>query len=132
MVDNLSSLLDRMPRLNAPVYRGCSFPTAQARQDYVTKLFDKPKSLTGFVLTTPDPVVAMQYAKASAHPMVIVVPHSAHAVYFGPHSTHPEDEEALIDYRYYLKGVATFSRGGILYVVAEEKERNGNFNGARP
>ena len=28
---------------------------------------------------TPYPVVAMQYAKASAHPMVIVVPHSAHA-----------------------------------------------------
>ena len=81
---------------------------------------------------TPYPVVAMQYAKASAHPMVIVVPHSAHAVYFGPHSTHPEDEEALIDYRYYLKGIARFTSGGILYVVAEEKERTGNFNGARP
>ncbi len=76
--------------------------------------------------------VAMQYAKASAHPMVIVVPHSAHAVYFGPHSTHPEDEEALIDYRHYLKGIARFTSGGILYIVAEEKERDGNFNGARP
>ena len=26
-------------------------------------------------------------------------------VYFGPYSTHPEDEEALISYKFYLRGL---------------------------
>ena len=36
---------------------------------------------------------------------------------------HPEDEEALISYKYYLRGLQTFEEDGILYVLAEEVAR---------
>lgn len=42
---------------------------------------------------------------------------------FGPYSTHPEDEEALISYKFYLKGLTKYEEDGILYVLAEEVPR---------
>lgn len=42
---------------------------------------------------------------------------------FGPYSTHPEDEEALISYKFYLKGLKRYEADGMLYVLAEEVAR---------
>ena len=35
----------------------------------------------------------------------------------------PEDEEALISYKFYLKGLTKYEEDGIIYVLAEEVAR---------
>ena len=52
-----------------------------------------------------------------------MVPNSQNGVYFGPYSYHPEDEEALISYKFYLRGLQKYEEDGILYVLAEEVAR---------
>ena len=67
--------------------------------------------------------MAYHYATGGKFPVVIVIPNSHNAVYFGPHSTHPEDEEALISYKFYLKPVEKYRKDGILYIMVEEAPR---------
>lgn len=122
-VADLQNLLDIMPKFHGTVYRGCAFDTAEKMDAYLQKLFGEPESLMGFISTTPDPVIARHYASAGKYKVVVVVPNSQNGVYFGPYSTHPEDEEALISYKFYLKGLKRYEKDGILYVLAEEVAR---------
>ena len=122
-VADLQNLLDIMPKFHGTVYRGCVFDTSEKMDAYLQKLFGEPESLMGFISTTPDPVIARHYASAGKYKVVVVVPNSQNGVYFGPYSTHPEDEEALISYKFYLKGLKRYEKDGILYVLAEEVAR---------
>ena len=122
-VADLQNLLDIMPKFKGTVYRGCAFDTAEKLDAYLQKLFGEPESLMGFISTTPDPVIAHHYASSGKFKVVVVVPNSQNGVYFGPYSTHPEDEEALISYKFYLKGLKKYEEDGILYVLAEEVAR---------
>ena len=122
-VADLQNLLDVMPKFHGTVYRGCSFEKKEDAEVYLQKLFGNPKSLSGFISTTPDPVVARHYAAAGKFKIVVVVPNSQNGVYFGPYSTHPEDEEALISYKFYLRGLKKYEEDGIIYVLAEEVAR---------
>lgn len=119
----LQDLLEKMPKFRGTVYRGCAFETEEAFHDYLKKLFAEPENLMGFISTTPDPVVAHHYASADKYKVVIVVPNSQNGVYFGPYSRHPEDEETLISYKFFLKGLQKYEHNGILYVLAEELPR---------
>ena len=119
----LQELLDVMPKFKGTVYRGCTFDTAEKLDAYLQKLFGEPESLMGFISTTPDPVIAHHYASSGKFKVVVVVPNSQNGVYFGPHSTHPEDEETLISYKFYLRGLKKYEADGILYVLAEEVAR---------
>lgn len=112
-----------MPKFHGTVYRGCSFDSVDAAEKYLNLLFNAPENLKGFISTTPDPVVARHYASAGKIKVVVVVPNSQNGVYFGPHSKHPEDEEALISHKFYLKGLTKYEEDGILYVLAEEVPR---------
>ena len=123
-VEELQNLLDKMPKFHGTLYRGCSFSSRQAMNNYVEKLLNEPTKLTGFISTTPDPVVAYHYAKAGKHRVLVVIPNSKNGVYFGPHSTHPEDEEALISYKFYLRGLKTYETDDILYVMVDEVLRD--------
>jgi len=122
-VADLQNLLDVMPKFKGTVYRGCSFDSIDDAENYIRKIFEKPETLKGFISTTPDPVVARHYAAAGKIKVVVVVPNSQNGVYFGPYSTHPEDEEALISYKFYLKGLTKYEEDGIIYVLAEEVAR---------
>ena len=119
----LQELLDVMPKFHGTVYRGCSFDSIDDAEKYLNLLFNDPENLKGFISTTPDPVVAHHYAAPGKFKVVVVVPNSRNGVYFGPHSTHPEDEETLISYKFYLKGLKKYEADGILYVLAEEVAR---------
>ena len=122
-IDALQNLLDAMPKFHGTLYRGCAFDDANAARQYVKLIFSKPENLTGFVSMTPDPVIAHHYATAEKHSVVIVVVNSRNAVYFGPHSKHPEDEEALLSYKFYLKPIEKYEKDGIVYIMAEEVPR---------
>ena len=122
-VTALQNLLDVMPKFHGTLYRGCSFDNVEDAETYLRKIFERPETLRGFISTSPDPVVAAHYAAAGKIKVVVVVPNSQNGVYFGPYSTHPEDEEALISYKFYLKGLKRYERDGILYVLAEEGAR---------
>ena len=122
-VADLQNLLEIMPKFKGTVYRGCTFDTAENLDAYLQKLFGEPESLMGFISTTPDPVIAHHYASSGKFKVVVVVPNSQNGVYFGPYSYHPEDEEALISYKFYLKGLKRYEKDGILYVLAEEVAR---------
>ena len=122
-VAELHHLLDIMPKFHGTVYRGCAFDNEDDVAEYIEKLLRTPEKLTGFISTTPDPVVAHRYASSGAYKVVIVVPNCRNAVYFGPYSTHPEDEESLINYDFYLKALDKYEKDGIIYVIAEEKRR---------
>lgn len=122
-VEDLQNLLDIMPKFKGTVYRGCNFPKEEDRDLYISTLMLEPEKLMGFISTTPDPVVARHYASAGKNKVVIIVPNSQNGVYFGPYSTHPEDEEALISYKFYLKGLKKYEENGIVYVLAEEVAR---------
>ena len=105
------------------MYRGCSFAEEKDAQDFLRRILGNPESLKGFISTTPDPVIAHRYASSGAFKVVVVVLNSKNGVYFGPHSTHPEDEEALISYRFYLRGLKMTKMDGIVHVLAEEVPR---------
>lgn len=122
-INALQGLLDQMPKFHGTLYRGCAFENKDDFAGYVASIFEKPKSLTGFISTTPDPVVAHHYAANGKYKVVIVIPNSRNAVYFGPYSKHPEDEEALMSYKFYLQAVDKFEKDGILYIMAEEVPR---------
>ena len=122
-VAELQNLLDVMPKFHGTVYRGCSFDSIDDAEKYLNLLFNDPENLKGFISTTPDPVIAQHYASAGKIKVVVVVPNSQNGVYFGPYSTHPEDEEALISYKFYLRGLKKYEADGILYVLAEEVAR---------
>ena len=92
-------------------------------RDYLTKLFTEPEKLMGFISTTPDPVVAHHYTKSGNFKIIVVIPHSRNGVYFGPYSKHPEDEETLISYKFFLRGLKKYEKDGILYILAEELPR---------
>ena len=79
--------------------------------------------MTGFISTTPDPVIAHHYASVGDYKIVVVVPNSQNGVYFGPYSTHSEDEEALISYKFHLKGLKMSKNDDIVYVLEEEVAR---------
>ena len=83
-----------------------------------------PESLSGFVSTTPNPAIAHHYAKQGKIKMILVVPNSRNAVYFGPYSTHPEDQETLLGYDFYLKGLTYCKKGDIVHILAKECKRN--------
>ena len=122
-VQDLYDLLDVMPKYHGTVYRGCSFAREADMQEYINKLMNSPETLMEFISTTPDPVVAHHYASANTYRVIVVVPNVKNAVYFGPYSAHPEDEEALISYKFCLSGLKTYKRNGIVYVIAEEIAR---------
>ncbi len=122
-VKKLENLLNEMPKFRGTVYRGCSFDSEKDRDWYVSSLMIEPENLKGFVSTTPDPIVAKHYASAKKYRVIVVVPNSKNAVYFGPHSRHPEDEEALLSHKFYLKGLTKYENDGIIYIMAEETRR---------
>ena len=122
-INDLDALLERMPKFHGTLYRGCTFDSEEDLARYVSTFTAVPRELTGFISTTPDPVVAHHYATGGKFPVVIVIPNSHNAVYFGPYSKHPEDEEALMSYKFYLKPVEKYRKDGILYIMAEEIPR---------
>ena len=63
------------------------------------------------------------YTKSGNFKIIVVIPNSRNGVYFGPHSTHPEDEETLISYKFFLRGLKKYEKDGILYILAEELPR---------
>ena len=122
-VADLQHLLEIMPKFHGTLYRGCAFASLTKAEKYVTDLFENPTSLKGFISTTPDPVVAHHYAASGDFKIIVVIPNSKNGVYFGPHSTHPEDEETLISYKFFLRGLKKYEKDGILYILAEELPR---------
>ena len=119
----LQNLLDPVPKFHGTLYRGCSFENADDAGKYLDLLFDGPPKLKGLIAVTPDPVIAQHYASVGKVKVVPVLPTSQNGAYYGPRSTHPEDEEALISYKFYLKGLKTIQKDDILYVLAEEVPR---------
>ena len=115
----LQALLDKMPKFHGTLYRGCTFDSEDRLLEYLKTLAETPQNLGGFISATPDPVVAHHYATLGRFPVMIVIPNSREAVYFGPYSKHPEDEEALLSYKFYLKTVEKYKKDGIVYVMAE-------------
>jgi len=122
-VEKLQNLLDGMPKFRGTVYRGCSFETDKERDSYISSLIASPESLMGFISTSPDPVVVHHYAGAKPFRVILVIPNSRNAACFGPYSSHPEDEEALISCDFYLQALDKYEKDGIMYIIAEEKRR---------
>src|SRR5574344_1001521 len=122
-IRELDALCAAMPKFTGQLYRGCCFSDQEALKNYVDILFRKPESLSGFVSMTPDPVLAAHYASGAPFQVVLVVPNARNAVYFGPYSKHPEDEEALLSRNFYLRGLKTRREGNTVYVLAEEVAR---------
>lgn len=119
----LDALCNTMPEYHGTLYRGCCFDDPAKMNDYIGKILQSPESLTGFVSMTPDPVLAAHYASAEKYKVVLIVPNSKNAVYFGPYSKHPEDEEALLSRNFYLRGLKTRKEGDTVYVLTEEVSR---------
>ena len=123
-INALQKLLFDMPKYKGTLFRGCTFESQEEADRYFESLMDTPEALTGFVSTTPNPAIAHHYAKQGKIKMILVVPNSCNAVYFGPYSTHPEDQETLLDYDFYLKGLTYCKKGDIVYILAKECKRN--------
>ena len=123
-INALQKLLSDMPKYKGTLFRGCTFESQEEADGYFKSLMDTPESLTGFVSTTPNPAIAHHYAKQGKIKMILVVPNSRNAVYFGPYSTHPEDQETLLDYDFYLKGLTYCKKGDIVYILAKECKRD--------
>ena len=123
-IDDLQKLLSDMPKYKGTLFRGWAFESQEEADRFFDALMDTPESLSGFVSTTPNPAIAHHYAKQGKVKMILVVPNSRNAVYFGPYSTHPEDQETLLGYDFYLKGLTYCKKGDIVYILAKECKRD--------